>query len=216
MSQFDALEFAEVEVPAVEAAQMPGECGPDPAAISGAMRAAFERLRGFLQQHKLTPAGPPRAIYSAYGPQGVRFTVAMPIAGTPAAKRTIGPGFIKPLAAAKAMRFTHRGPYADLMKTYGLITEFLKAKDRMQTEADWARFMPMWEEYLNDPRTTPEADLRTYICPQYRGPVAMDMRKHVAAAVIVALAFYACLATAAVVWLGLDADPGRNSLRSSP
>ena len=163
MSQFDDLEFAEVEVPRVLAAQMPGECGPDPAAISSAMSSAFGSLTGFLRQHKLSPSGPPRAIYMAYGPQGVRFTVAMPIAAPPAATRMIGPGFVKPLAAAKAMRFTHRGPYADLKQTYGQITEFLKAKGLMKTEADWARFMPMWEEYLNDPQTTPPADLRTYI-----------------------------------------------------
>jgi len=163
MSQFDALEFAEVEVPPVQAAQMPGECGPDPAAISAAMRTAFERLTGFLRQHKLTPAGPPRAIYTAHGPQGVRFIVAMPIVAPPAITRMIGPGFVKPLAARRAMRFTHRGPYADLMKTYGQITEYLKAEGLIETEADWAKYMPMWEEYLNDPRTTPEADLLTYI-----------------------------------------------------
>ncbi len=163
MSQYDALEFAEVEVPSVLAAQMPSECGPDPAVISSAMRAAFEKLAGFLRQHKLSPSGPPRAIYAAYGPQGVRFTVVMPIVAPPAATRMIGPGFVKPLPAAKAMRFTHRGPYAELKNTYGQITEFLKAKGLMKTEADWSRYMPMWEEYLNDPQTTPPADLRTYI-----------------------------------------------------
>jgi effector-binding domain-containing protein len=163
MSGFDALEFVEVEVPPTLAAQMPGECGPDPAAISSAMRTAFERLMGFLRQYKLSPTRPPRTIYTAYGPQGVKFVVAMPIPAPPVATRTIGPGFIKPLASMKALRFTHRGPYANLMNTYGQITEFLKAKGLMKTEADWAKYMPMWEEYLNDPRTTPEADLLTYI-----------------------------------------------------
>lgn len=163
MSQFDALEFTEVEFSSVLAAQMPGECGANPAAISSAMRTAFDNLAGFVRQHKLSPSGPPRAIYTAYGPQGVRFIVAMPIAKPPAAIRTIGPGFIKTLAGGKAMRFTHRGPYADLKKTYGQITEFLKTKGLMKTEADWARYMPMWEEYLNDPQTTPQAELLTYV-----------------------------------------------------
>jgi effector-binding domain-containing protein len=163
MSQFDVLEFVEVEVPSVLAAQMPGVCGSDPAAIGRAMRTAFTELMGFLRQHKLSPSGPPRAIYSAYGPQGVRFIAAMPIAAPPATTRMIGPGFVKRLASAKAMRFTHHGPYTELMKTYGEITEFLKAKGLAKTEADWSRYMPMWEEYLNDPQTTPPADLRTYI-----------------------------------------------------
>ncbi len=163
MSQFDALEFVEVEVPSVLAAQMPGVCGPDPATISRAMHTAFDELTAFLRQYKLSPSGPPRTIYTAYGPQGVRFTVAMPVAAPPAATRMIGPGFVKSLPAAKAMRFTHRGPYADLMKTYGLIVEFLKAQGRMKTDADWSRYMPMWEEYLNDPHTTPPEELQTYL-----------------------------------------------------
>jgi len=163
MSTFDALEFTEVEVPPVLAAQMPGECRPDPAAIAEAMGDAFGKLMGFVGQHALAPAGPPRAIYTAYGPDGVKFIVALPIAAPPAKPIKDSLGFVKPLAGGKAMRFTHRGPYANLMVTYGQITEFLKTKGLIQSEADWARYMPMWEEYLNDPHTTPEAQLMTYI-----------------------------------------------------
>ncbi len=50
-------------------------------------------------------------------------------------------------------RIFGRGKYAWIAKAKGL----------MQCEADWARYMPMWEEYLNDPQTTPEAELMTYI-----------------------------------------------------
>ena len=163
MPTFDALEFAEVEVPAVLAAQMPGDSASDPAAIGKAMQGAFEKLGAFLQHHKLRPSGPPRAIYTSYGLQGIKFVVAMPVAAPPAAAIKGGPGFIEAIPAAKAMRFTHRGPYANLMKTYARITEFLKAKGLMKSEADWARYMPMWEEYLNDPQTTPAAELMTYI-----------------------------------------------------
>jgi effector-binding domain-containing protein len=163
MSQFDVLEFAEVDVPPVLAAQVPGVSGPDPAAIAGAMRTAFNELMGFVRQHKLASAGPPRAVYTAYGPQGVRFIVAMPIVPPRPMPRTIGPGFIKSIGGARAMRFTHHGPYADLKNTYAQITEFLKAKGLMESEADWSRYMPMWEEYLNDPQTTPPEELVTYI-----------------------------------------------------
>lgn len=163
MSEFDVLEFAEVDVPPILAVQMPGASGPNPAVIASTMRAAFTELMGFLRQYKLTPSGPSRAIYLAYGPQGVKFVVAMPIVRPQTMPRTIGPGFIKPLTGGKALRFTHRGPYADLRKTYGLITEFLKAKGLMETDAEWSRYMPMWEEYLNDPQITPPAELRTYI-----------------------------------------------------
>ncbi|HSW02612.1 MAG TPA: GyrI-like domain-containing protein [Sedimentisphaerales bacterium] len=163
MSEFDTLEFEEVEVPRVLAAQMPGAVGPDPAAIAGAMRTAFTELVAFVRQLKLSPSGPPRVMYMAHGPQGVRFTAAMPIAAPPASTRMIGPGFVKPIPAARAMRFTHRGSYSELSKTYARITEFLKAKGLIKTDAEWARYMPMWEEYLNDPQTTPPEELRTHI-----------------------------------------------------
>ncbi|MCU0915783.1 MAG: GyrI-like domain-containing protein [Planctomycetes bacterium] len=163
MSQFDALEFAEVEVPPVLAAQIPGTCGPDPAAIGRAMRTTFEQLGAFLPQHALVPSGPPRSIYTSYDPDGVKFVVAMPVAAPAPIPIEGGAGSVEFLPGAKTLRFTHRGPYPNLMMTYGRITEFLKSKGLMKTEADWARYMPMWEEYLNDPHTTPEAELVTYI-----------------------------------------------------
>ncbi|MBN1359694.1 MAG: GyrI-like domain-containing protein [Sedimentisphaerales bacterium] len=163
MSQFDDLEFTEVEMAPVLAAQIPGKSSTEPASIAQAMRSAFEALMGLIQANKLSPAGPPRAIYKTYGGDGVEFVVALPLAKPPASPIADGSGFVDTLAGTKALRFTHRGSYQGLAATYGQITEFMKAKGLMQTEADWARYMPMWEEYLNDPHTTPEAELLTYI-----------------------------------------------------
>ena len=163
MSQFDALESAEVEVAPVLALQIDGECSTDPTAIGSAMGELFGRLMAAMQRYGLAPAGPPRAIYTAYGPEGIRFTVAAPVASPPAQPMEESDGRVATVPGGKAMRFTHRGPYAGLMGTYGQVSEFLKARGMMHSEADWARYMPMWEEYLNDPHTTPEAELQTYI-----------------------------------------------------
>jgi effector-binding domain-containing protein len=163
MSHFDALEFVETQLPQVLAVQIPGQSKSDPAAIAGAVGAAFGELMAFVQRHNLAPAGPPRTIYSSYGARGIKFVVAMPVAAPPGKPIKAGPGSVESIPGGKAMRFTHRGPYADLKNTYGQITEFLKAKSLMKSDADWRKFMPMWEEYLNDPHTTPEADLVTYI-----------------------------------------------------
>jgi AraC family transcriptional regulator len=67
------------------------------------------------------------------------------------------------LPGARTYRFTHRGPYAELARTYGRITAFMLERGLMRSEADWPLYMPMWEEYANDPRTTPPAQLLTYI-----------------------------------------------------
>jgi effector-binding domain-containing protein len=163
MSEFDGLEYTEVDVPAVDALQVKGACGPDPSEIGAAMGPLFGQLMGLQQQYGLTPAGPPRSIYTAHGPKGIEFLVAIPVAGPPPQSMEGAAGFVSTLDGGRAMRFTHKGPYNGLMATYGRITEYLKSKGLIQTEADWARYMPMWEEYLNDPQTTPEAELLTYI-----------------------------------------------------
>ena len=163
MSEFDHLEFTEIEVAPVLALQVRGECGSDPSTIGPAIQAAFEKLGQLLEKHALPPAGPPRSIYTAHGPEGTKFIVAMPIASHPAEPIEGGARSIGALAGGKTLRFTHRGPYAGLMATYGQITALMLAKGLMESEADWATYMPMWEEYLNDPETTPEAELLTHI-----------------------------------------------------
>jgi hypothetical protein len=74
MSDFDALEFTEVEVPPTLAAQMPGQSAADPAAIAAGMGDAFGMLMAFVGQHALVPSGPPRSIYTAYGPAGMNLS----------------------------------------------------------------------------------------------------------------------------------------------
>ena len=169
MAKPESLEHEEVEVPPALAAQFQTRCGPDPSEISAAMGPAFRTLKGFIEQHRLTPAPPPRAIYSAHGPEGTEFTVAMPIAPPAPASAPAtgapegGSASIGTLPGARALRFLHRGPYRDMTATYQKITQFMQERGMLQSEADWANYMPMWEEYMNDPRSTPEEELITNI-----------------------------------------------------
>jgi effector-binding domain-containing protein len=157
------LEQTEVDVAPVLAAQLSSRSASDPAAISAAMGAAFGTLMHFLERHGLTPAGPLRALYTEYGPQGTAFTLAMPIAGAPGAVAVDESVRVGMLGGGKALRFTHRGPYRDLAKTYERIAQLMQAQGRMKDAGNWARYAPMWEEYLNDPDTTAEGDLLTHI-----------------------------------------------------
>lgn len=157
------LEFAEVQVGPALAVQLPGECPPDPPSIGAAMRAAFDAQGSYVSRHGLTPNGQPRAIYTAYGAGGVSFVVALPVVAGPATAVDEPPIRVDTLGATKAYRFTHHGPYTALATTYNQITAFMKEKGWMESEADWMRYMPMWEEYLNDPDETLAAELATYI-----------------------------------------------------
>jgi len=158
-----ALEFTEVPVAPALAVQLCGHCATDPASIAQAMGTAFETLRSFVACHGLTRNGHPRAIYTAYDAAGVSFTVAFPVDAGPREPVEQSAVFAGTLPAVKAYRFTHHGPYTNLAQTYGQITALLKDRGLLKSDADWARYLPMWEEYRNEPETTPPADLLTYI-----------------------------------------------------
>lgn len=157
------LEFTELQVAPVLAVRTPGQCAADPASISEAMGEAFGTLGGFIARHKLAINGAPRAIYHAYAANGVSFEVVLPVAGGPSTPADEPPIRVDTLPGTRAYRFTHHGPYPNLMQTYGRITAFLKEKGFLQADADLMRYMPIWEEYANDPGNTPPAELLTYI-----------------------------------------------------
>lgn len=163
MSPALALEFAEVQIASTLAAQLSGHSATDPASIGQALREAFESLMSYVSCHHLGITGHPRAIYTAHDSSGLSFRAAIPVtAGLPEPGEQ-SPISVGALPAGKAYRFTHHGPYAKMAHTYGQISQFLKEQGLMNSEADWARFRPMWEEYRNDPANTPPADLLTYI-----------------------------------------------------
>jgi effector-binding domain-containing protein len=124
---------------------------------------AFAALTAYAGRHALQCAGPPRAIYTSWGAQGTEFTVAMPIPvpGSPALPEE-GVS-VATIPGGHMLRFTHTGRYDEVAGTYEQIAHWLRDAGLMKTEADWSRFMPMWEEYLNDPNSTPASELLTYI-----------------------------------------------------
>lgn len=132
MSEFDALECVEVEVEPVLALQVSGTCGSDPSEIGAAMEATFAKLCWLIGEYGVTPGGPPRSIYTSYGPEGIQFVVAMPLAQAPAEPLDTEEASIGTLPGGPTLRFTHHGPYAELMQTYGLITQYMIAKGLME------------------------------------------------------------------------------------
>jgi effector-binding domain-containing protein len=164
MTAVATIEAEEVDVRPVPAIQTTCTCAMAPEAISAAMQTAFATLGTFLQRHGLVPSGPPRAVYTGYTAGETTFDVAFPIAGNPkGVSDPTGAVRLAELPGGHTWRFTHIGPYSGLMETYGRITEWLRSRKLLVNEADWSKYMPMWEEYLGDPRSTPESELRTYI-----------------------------------------------------
>jgi effector-binding domain-containing protein len=162
MSTTQVMQPTEVQVAPALVAAVEETTGPDPAAIGPAMGQAFGTLMAGLQKSGLAPAGPPRAVYTVATAEETRFLVAIPIATRPESA-VQAPLTIRELDGGRFLRFEHIGPYEQLMAKYEEITSWLIDRGLMTSRTDWDRYMPMWEEYLNDPETTPPDQLLTYI-----------------------------------------------------
>jgi AraC family transcriptional regulator len=154
------LETMEVEVPPTLAVQLPVTCETD--TIAEAMPKAFATLGAFMGHNGLTPAGPPRTIYTEWAP-AVRFTLAFPIAAAPPILQSPEGITISTVAGGRALRFVHHGPYDSIRETYGQIDAWLRERGAIEKDSDWARYKGMWEEYVNEPGKVPDSELVTYI-----------------------------------------------------
>lgn len=163
MTDSSPIQPERVNVQPVLALKLDAQCGSDPQQIAQAMGQAFGTLGQFAHQHRVQFAGPPRAIYTGYGPEGTTFTVVMPISADVSTEAGAGPVSVGRVPGGRALRFTHEGPYPNLMQTYEKITAWMKGEGMLVSDADWAKYMPMWEEYVNDPESTPAEDLITHI-----------------------------------------------------
>ena len=157
------LENKEVTVPSALVAQCHSTSSPAPDAVAAAMSAAFRKVEAFVQSNSLRPAGSPRAIYTGWGANSVEFTAAIPIAAVPDGVLDTPDVTIAALPECSALRFVHHGPYSELRGTYARIEAWLRERGGITKPEDWARYSPMWEEYQNDPATTPPSDLLTYV-----------------------------------------------------
>ena len=157
------LENMEVLVPATLVAEYHGSSAAESSAISAAVGSALRTVQTFLIVNGIPAAGAPRVAYNEWSSAGVKFTAAVPIAATSPNVNDSADVSIRTRPECSALRFVHHGPYRDVRHTYDRIEAWLRARGGIKTAADWARYAPMWEEYLNDPATTPESELITRI-----------------------------------------------------
>jgi effector-binding domain-containing protein len=155
-----ALDPVEVQVPAGRAIQVDKECRMDE--IKAATESGFGEIMQAVGQYGLRLVGAPRSIYMESSPDRVRFTLAVPVEG-PDVEGATGAVRTGELPGGRMLRFTHTGPYESLRDTYGRITGWLIEEGWIESEAGWSRFMPMYEEYVDDPDRTPPQELVTRI-----------------------------------------------------
>lgn len=159
-----ALHPVDVALDATPLVQVGGLMADTPSAIGAQVPAAFARLEAYMAHHRLHADGPPMTVYYEMAPDGrTRFAVAIAVVDPRRPVTRSGSVQCITRPAMRARQFLHVGPYETLAVTYEAITEYLLSTGEMTSPADWARFMPMWEEYLDDPEVVPRSELRTRI-----------------------------------------------------
>ena len=128
------------------------EYGPG---IAAAMESGFGELFGFVQASGLQPQSMPMSVYLEMDPSLLRFRAAVKVSAEDAAKAT---GTIKAdiFPAGDVMTVTHVGSYQNMSAAHQALWAHM-------AEHDIPGGMPTWEEYIDDPGDTPEAELRTQI-----------------------------------------------------
>jgi effector-binding domain-containing protein len=94
-----------------------------------AIRKAIAELRAEATRAGLEPKGRPLIVYIENSDQQFRFDALLPLASEPAATAKLSNGFrFGRNPGGKAMKFEHRGAYAEIESTYEAITAYLDEK----------------------------------------------------------------------------------------
>ena len=117
------------------------------------MGEAFGKVFAAVGKAGRQPAGPPMCKYTAYSEETVSYEAGVPVAAPFSGDGDVVAGEIGGCSAAVGM---HVGPYDKLAETYGRMQTWLEGQGRKPSTV-------MWEAYLDQPDTTPPAELRTEI-----------------------------------------------------
>lgn len=123
--------------------------------VAAFMGTAFSTLGQFIGANRIVPAGPPLAIYHDWTETQTVVDVGFPVTAADAAKSQ-GGVLAGTTPGGLALKAIHRGPYSGMPGTYAAIAA------RM-AKAGIPPATVMWEVYVSDPDTTPEAELVTEI-----------------------------------------------------
>lgn len=126
------------------------------AEIAAAMGSGFGEVFGFLQAKGIKPLSMPMSVYMEMPSGGqMAFRTGVFVAAGDA-ERAEGAIKADVMPAGEVYTTTHVGPYANLNQTHKALWDHMDS-------AGVSKAMPVWEVYIDDPQSTPEAQLRTEI-----------------------------------------------------
>jgi effector-binding domain-containing protein len=156
-TDFSALNVEEVSLQAQAIAAISGQSSPEVGEIGKAYAVAYAKIVGFIKTNGLRESGPPLAITRKWD---TGHKIFMFDAGIPVNRNDVavlgGEVRLMKTYAGKALKVTHRGPYATMPQTYEMLHAYMKAYGYEKSSDEW-------EEYVSDPGKTPESELITHI-----------------------------------------------------
>lgn len=153
---FSKLSVEAAEVKAQTIAYVSGTTTTDVSAIGTAYAVAYSKVLAYIQQNKLKQTGAPVGISRKWDEKaGVyEYDAGIPIDNTAAGNQ----GEVKVAAtyAGKVLKVVYQGAYKNLGPTYDALYAYAAVFGYLQNGN-------LWEEYISDPASTPEAELITHI-----------------------------------------------------
>ncbi len=153
---FSKLSVEAVEVKAQTVAYVSGTTTTDVSAITTAYAVAYSKVLAYLQQYKLKQAGAPVGIARKWDEKEkiYEYDAGIPIESAPQGNE--GEVKIQSTYAGKALKVIHTGPYVNMAPTYDALFAYAAVFGYEQNGN-------LWEEYVSDPASTPEAERVTLI-----------------------------------------------------
>ncbi len=153
---FSKLNVSATEVKAQTLAYVSGTTTTDVTDIGTAYAVAYSKVLAYTQKHKLRPAGAPVSIARKWDEKEKihEYDAGVPVESAPAGNE--GEVRIQSTYAGKALKVVYQGAYKDMGPTYDALFAYAAVYGYTQNAN-------LWEEYVNDPASTPESDLITNI-----------------------------------------------------
>ncbi|MDB5988346.1 MAG: hypothetical protein JWR16_3399 [Nevskia sp.] len=157
-TDFGALQVERVDLQPQTIVSVAGSATTDVDAIGKALGAAYGKVGVAMKAAGLKQVAAPVSITRRYDEVAkvYEFDAGIPVDRADASLPADGPAKLTKTYAGLALKVQHQGPYATLGKTYELIDAFKKAYG-LQDNGD------SWEQYVDDPTTTPAAEVKTLI-----------------------------------------------------
>jgi effector-binding domain-containing protein len=153
-SDFAGSRIEIVTAEPVEILFVSGTSSQDASDIADALGAAFAEIGSYISENNIQMAGQPMAVTRSWDENGYRFDAALPVNQIPDDVAGNVQSGVSP--SGRAVRYTHVGPYDQMLPAYEELASFMAANGLKEGPVSW-------EHYISDPGDTPAAEIITHI-----------------------------------------------------